>query len=641
MGHPIRARGRVSPAQAPIGHRVVAAILAVVFPALILAGAYVGLTQLRSNSDLREDRNAGFVLNGKPVKGGVVRAIERAMTAEPEVIILGNSLSNTDLLPSLLAQRLGIPKSKVQKFSIPNSLGSHWYVVLKNRVYANGHQPRLVILLSDMQSQLAIHPRTEPSYVNLSVQLDREGGEPILDKKMGRRNWAATYFWDQIREEREDLRDTMLKSARNLIVDIVHGSRGSATSHAATSKALDRVFADDRTDMLLHHSVIPVMSGERELVPFDPADLPRPKDSLIPDICDIVSENGGKAVFLRPPMSPLLPPEAGDLVTQGTEGRVYALAKAHGGIYLDMRSFEMADGLFHNVDHMNPAGARRFTEAVAQILNQIEPPKKLKGRVEREAELFTAFDLAGSRVASREIRADFRDEPPAIQRPIEPARGAARPRAAYVDVPNWASLSDSATIEVTPFAAACSPLRITEDGQRLPSHNVPCEETFKHGKGRVCHPGDRLWLAASDDSNPADNGRAYSLEFTETRWCEGGLWLYPNDRARLAWQPADLGRLERGGRFLQVTAHDMGGRTPGASQLAVRMKVASHVPIDATLTVPPGTNGTDTWAVSPVVPPDAPQVMLELTNLSDRFLLVTSARLTERRPTTETADLEE
>lgn len=622
----------MSSAPAPKSHCITAVALAAVLPLLLLAAAGVLLTQLRSGADLREDRNAGFVLNGKPVKGGIVKAIERVLQTEPEVIILGNSLSNTDLLPGLLAQRLGIPKSKVQKFSIPNSLGAHWYAVLKNRVYANGHQPRLVILLSDMQSALAVEPRTEPSYVNLSVQLDREGGEPVIDGKMGRRNWAAGYLLDEIREEREDLRDTFLKGARNASVDLLYWHQLGDAEHARTSKALDRVFADDRTDMRLHHSVIPIMSVERELVPYDPADLPLPKDSFIPDIVDLVNENGGKAVFLRPPMSPLLPEEAGDLVLEGIEGRVYGLVQAHDGYYLDLRTLEMSDGHFHNVDHMNPEGARRFTEAVAQILNQLEPPKRLKGRLDHEAELFTVFELASAQLAHRELEPEFRDEPPPFGRVPELIRS--RPKVAYFDLPGWSSMSDDETTELTPFAARCSPLRVVENGERLPLHSVPCEEAFKHGGGRVCHHGDRLFVTATDDTNPAENGRTYDIELAESRWCEGALWLYPNDRVRVPWNEKDLMRLERGGRFFTVAAQDMGGRG-AATPLTVRLRVNGNLAIDDTLPLPAAMLGTRTFNLPQAIPPKARQVVLEVVNNSDRYVLLTHATLSERKPSAE------
>lgn len=611
--------------------RFAARVLTVIGPVALALVWLQGLLWARSSADLREDRNAGNVINGRVAKAGVVEVIEELLNRnEPEVIILGNSLSNTDLLPSLLARRLGIPKSKVQKLSIPNSLGPHWYAVLKNRVFANDHRPRLVIILSDMQSALAVDPRTEASYVNLSVHLDRENGEPVVDSKMGRKNWQFSYFLDTLREEREDLREQMLKGLRNAAVDLLYW-RSFEGDHGRTTHALERVFSDENTDLRLHRSAMPAGGGmQRELVPFDPALLPKPKDSFIPDITDLVAENEGTVIFLRPPMSPLLPEEAGDLVPRATEERVYAMVEAHDGHFLDMRTFEMSDGHFQNIDHMNPEGARRFTEAVAEVLNQIEPPKT--GRWHRrepgDAELFTVLDFVDSKTVHRELNAEFREAPMALGRPGVAVR--ARPKVAYFDLPQFASMSDAETLENTRFAARCSPVRVYEDGDMLPRHNVPCEEAFKHGHGRVCHNRDRLFVTATDDVNPAENDRRYSLGLAESRWCEGAMWLYPGDQARVAWNEVDLARLERGARFLRMEARDMGGRGPGAN-LGVKLRVnALQVRVDDVFPMAAAGPSEQTWNLVPAVPAQAREVVLEVTNESDRFVLLTMAVLSER-----------
>lgn len=615
----------------PSAERWVARVFALVLPVLLVLGAGRALWWARSSADLREDRNAGNVINGRVAKAGVDAVIEEMMSRnEPEVIILGNSLSNTDLLPSLLARRLGIAKNKVQKFSIPNSIGPHWYAVLKNRIFANGHRPRIVILLSDMQSLLAVQPRTEASYVNLSVHLDRQAGEPVLDAKMGRRNWQFGYFLDTVREEREDLRESGLKALRNVVVDLLYW-RDFSVDHGVTTRALERVFSDENTDMRLHKSVMPAGGGmQRELVPFDPSELPKPKDSLIPDIVDLVRANEGTVVFLRPPMSPLLPVEAGDLVPTLIEERVYAMVDAREGHYLDMRSFEMTDGHFQNIDHMNPEGARRFTEAVSEVLNQIEPPRtgRWNRRQPGEAELFTVLDFQHSKLTHREVVAEFRAAPPPLGRPGTLVRS--RPKVAYYDLPQFASLSDAETLENTRFAARCSPVRVGEDGEMLPMHNVPCEEAFKHGGGRVCHNRDRLFVTATDDTNPSENERRYPIALTDSRWCEGALWVYPGDQVRVHWNEEDLARLERGVRFLRVEAREMGGRGP-APDLELKLRVnAQQVRVDDVFALSLASATYQSWPLMPAVPAAARDVVLEVSNPSERFVLLTSAVLSER-----------
>ena len=223
---------------------------AAILPLVVLGIAAWILEKGRSNADEREMRNAGRIVNGHLTHGGTAKFIEDSLRQHrPEVIVLGNSLANTDIQPALLARRLGLPPKKVQRYSVPNSLAPHWYAILKNRVYANGRQPRVVIVLSDLQSLVAVRPRSEASYLNLATQLG--DSEPVIDAKLGRGNFGL----ERVRENRGRVRERSLTMVRNASINLLQNGTLSLEERARDKQALDRTFDDRNVDMRLHQQV--------------------------------------------------------------------------------------------------------------------------------------------------------------------------------------------------------------------------------------------------------------------------------------------------------------------------------------------------------------------------------------------------
>jgi hypothetical protein len=604
--------------------RFLSVLLALVLPVLIIGTALAGLERYRTMADNRENRNAGKVINGRVAEGGVVQAIDRTLVKyDPEIILLGNSLSNTDLETPLLAARLGIPKNKVQKFSIPNSIAAHWYAILKNRVYANGHRPKVVLILSDMQSALAITPRSEASYLNLAVHLG--DNERVIDDKLGARNW----YLERARENRGTLRDQALTAARNAMVDLLFHRSFAPTDGWATDAALQRVFDASRTDMRLHHQAIPIMQTEsmRDLVPFDPDDLPTPTASFIPEIVKLVARNGGHVVFLRPPMSPLLPEEGGDLVLPESEKQVVRMVERLGGTYLDLRTLDMDHFHFHNLDHMNTEGARRFTETVSDLLLDVKAGgygAAGPGRVE----LLKNIRVEDGGFEHWPYQVAFKDDPPPVPRS---ARGfqAGRGRMVYFASDSFSFLSDLATVGVTPHTSRCSPLRVLEDGVPLGQPNVSCDEAWRQGYGRTCHTPERLYFTTPDDSDPFTNGRDYTIGLDPDRACDSAVWLYPHDKMRLTVREGELAGVMGGASTLTVFAVDMGSSGRGGELvLDAKLRVGQGIRADGPMPIESLREG-GVLKIEPRIGAAAYPVTVDLTNRSDRFLLVTSVRLSE------------
>ena len=71
---------------------------------------------------------------------------------------------------------------------------------------------------------------------------------------------------------------------------------------------------------------------------------------------------------------------------------------------------------FHNVDHMNQEGARRFTEIVAELFNDME----LSGPLRPAANLLKTVGIEEGAFVDLPVDAEFKTEPPPLPRPDRP-----------------------------------------------------------------------------------------------------------------------------------------------------------------------------------------------------------------------------
>jgi hypothetical protein len=349
--------------------KLVAGVLAVLGPLVVLKVCYDLVMSWRDLEEWTADRNAGRVFNAKVLDGGAVTAIDRLLeTRDPDVIVLGPSYANTDVRIDLLAARLGISKDEIAMMSVPNSTGAHWYTMLKYRVYEGGYRPKLVVVVSGLQSMLLTTPLTESSYVNLEVQLP-EGGDPLVASKVDHSvTTASGLWWARVREQRGKVRTWWFDRVRDVAATTV-----LPVNKAQVRTALNRVFDDANVDMRLHGASTPVVEVVRGPESYYTPDLlPKPEQSFIGDVTALVSQHGGRIVWVRPPMSPHVPDELDDVVLPGVQEQTIRLVEEKGGSFVDMRSLPMTSAMFKDEDHMNVEGSRRFSEALSNALIELD-----------------------------------------------------------------------------------------------------------------------------------------------------------------------------------------------------------------------------------------------------------------------------
>lgn len=347
-------------------------LAAVLGPLLVLTATAWLLSTFRDADERQAEENAGRIVNANVVEGGAVAAMDRLLaTRTPDVVVLGPSYANTNTLPELLARRLGVRPNDIALLSVPNSVGAHWYAMLRYRVFEAGHRPRLVVVVSGLQSMLLNTPLTEASFVNLSVQLPPGARDPEIAQRVQQ---TSTLWWARLREQRYKLRDRIFETLRDLPPRLLLPSprKSGRMRSDEVRAALDHVFAEERVDMALHGAAAPIVAIDRDERAYDPSVLPAPQESFLPVITKLAADHGARVLWVRPPMSPDIPETLDDEVLPGVQEAALQVVTEAGGLFVDMRSLPMSAAQFRNVDHMNREGSRRFTEALASTIIDLD-----------------------------------------------------------------------------------------------------------------------------------------------------------------------------------------------------------------------------------------------------------------------------
>ncbi len=215
----------------------------------------------------------------------------------------------------------------------------------------------------------------------------------------------------------------------------------------------------------------------------------------------------------------------------------------------------------------------------------------------------------------------FASEPPRLPAPGFDPEG----QAGVFSVPELAHLSDTFTLGATPRHLRCSPVRVLEDGVPLPRHNTGKQEVRASGEGRVVHAGPEVLFTASDSTPPYANGRSYELALDPGRRCDGGVWLYPFDEARLLVPDDVRASFHRAIRELTLVASPARG---AVGPLELQVLAGGQVVLTRELEVSALRAGPVVLSFDPPIPPDLP-IELAVRNRGRGFLLWTRAALAE------------
>ncbi|MCB9665357.1 MAG: hypothetical protein H6732_14695 [Alphaproteobacteria bacterium] len=338
-----------------------AVMLALVLPLVVLGMAWKGLQR-----------------TGEATGKAIVMERQLRAAGQVEVVVLGSSLARTDVDAATLADALGIPTRAVVMLTLPNATAAHWYAILDNRVFANGHRPRVVLFVGALTTMLTPEVLKEANIGRLVAQLD--GRDEVIARKVFGTDSAWHFQWLFARERAGEVRDRLVQGFRDGALSMLfRGTLKPAVGARLADRANAVVFADEQMDYTLHAAApTGLFAGAVDALAF--ADLDLEQDSLLPDLVALARAHDARPVFVRTPFPPSH--DDNDRVPPALEDRAEALLAELGATYLDLRALGLQDRHYRDMRHMSREAAILFTRAIAQGL-QDGPEATAPARIER------------------------------------------------------------------------------------------------------------------------------------------------------------------------------------------------------------------------------------------------------------------
>ncbi len=291
---------------------------------------------------------------------------------KPDVILLGNSMARLGVNEKQLSKILN---AKVMNLSVDGSSASLWYLVLKNRVFANGHRPHAVIILGAARTHLAPFPLSSLETVNVGDH--REPIEPVFDgKAQGDGSRPSQWLWATWRRDR--LRQQLLDGLRNWTVgtffaqDIVSEN---AEAEAWAQAQLELVFGGEQNLTGTTSSrVIPVVEIAKDEQVEQNHDA---TESYLPDLVALAEKHNTRLVFSRMPTAPIGPGnhqllDLSDAPFEAEWNRALEWMQTTAATYIDLRSIPMIDSDFMDFLHANRNGQKKITQQLGERLKQMD-----------------------------------------------------------------------------------------------------------------------------------------------------------------------------------------------------------------------------------------------------------------------------
>jgi hypothetical protein len=373
-----------------------------------------------------------------------------------ELLLLGNSIPKRNLDADALGHGLGL---RVTDATLHATNAATWYVMLEDRVYANGFQPRIVLIVSPVTNLLELAPDGHRARAVLSALSN--GYNPVVESRMsGGDAWTGP---DRLSVRGAELRSALLDGLRNRAVGLLFAPPGpeplAVRGEQQADAAVQAVLGEGG-------QVAAGLSGWSGSTDSEgPIPMGPPEASFVADIVELVQRHGAQLVFAQ---LPVRDPE--QLKTPEILAASRALARyldAHQVPFVDLSGEPVRREEFEDLVHMTPAGASRMTGVVVDAL---------LARGILDGAPFTPNQLAG---AVAEVSRE--GEPPPL--PLGPWRqeGACRWVAALPGL-------DGLVSEAARMGVPGLPLRVELDGQALPwspQRPVECSGQWAYGQGEL------------------------------------------------------------------------------------------------------------------------------------------------------------
>ncbi len=293
---------------------------------------------------------------------------QRARAGPADVVIVGDSSAELDLNADVLSDALGDPPLRTVSFARSGgSTAPVWYTILRDRVYANGLHPRLVVLGAYLSALSAVG-LDDDEYALLREQVNAP------DALLSEKTWRGGHppAWELALDRVKSRRSALLTTFRSGLVGWWYGDGGPSGSERVTV-ASTAVFGGVHADAQGQDGVPGAQSNATRAVSATSAakhvPATSPAETYLPALAAMVAEHGGRLVLVVPPSA------AGDDPKKHVSAEfargMAQLAGQLGVGWLDEtdRATDPAD--FADSRHLNTRGAQKYTRAIADRLQDI------------------------------------------------------------------------------------------------------------------------------------------------------------------------------------------------------------------------------------------------------------------------------
>lgn len=274
---------------------------------------------------------------------------------DPEVVVIGPSIANTNIDVNTLSATLGGPRVAVLGQNAATA--AIWYAILKYRVYENKAKPKLILLVAT--TPLLLSAQLSPEHM---VDLTQHFASPdeVLAKKAF--SMQGDPRLERALEQRGPLRDAFLKPARHALVGMFFDPQHRSTQGEALTDAAAAEAFHDKLIISGANRLLPVVEGGEE--GSNSQRFVTVSESFLSDIAALAKAQGAEVVITLPPTSDHSKGEAGISSTQ--EQELITEAKRLGVTLLDFRTQAMPSSAFKDRRHMSVSGGVTFSRLVGE-----------------------------------------------------------------------------------------------------------------------------------------------------------------------------------------------------------------------------------------------------------------------------------
>ena len=463
--------------------RFAIALGAILGPLLVLAAAWQALTAAPGV------RGQGLLLD---------RAARRA-DKDTDLVVIGASFAYADIDPTLLASEISPGSPPALVLYTPASAAPIWYAILKERVYANGLEPGLIVLPVSISTAMVTNVG-DVMAERLSEQM------PVPDEVVARRAFGYGRFpmLEGALAARGELRDHFLHAFRDALPRWLLGAKAEAVASAGAS-----VFGEHHAEAA--RQVLPMVEEGpgRSVEPGSSRLAQDPAESYLADIVDLAHAHGSAVALVLPPTTP--DKSEGQRLDPAFEAELAQWAASKGVAWLDQRELPWGPERYRDGRHMDLQAAQAFTTIIGQQISALVASGD--------------FTIPGANHLL-EATAQRTGSPPALPELIWKASKA--PCLGTIPLPDFAFLGQRATNEL--FSRLSSPIEVWEGTERLSGQlrKGDCNGTYLHRSAMVVKrkaaEGPPLSLRWSADIPSGNDGQPV-------------YWVYPG--TTLSWTLAE------------------------------------------------------------------------------------------------------